>query len=160
MKLIKSLVALATLASVAAQANPQGISFAIPNGGGATVGTVFNRQADRELRVDIGLSLAKAGENADTVFGTSAEVGFRRYLAEAGKVKMYHQPGGFVSIKDFGEFSETLTLAALYSIGGEYVVTPNFTFGASIGLIFSLSEEFKAFALKTGTSKVNATYYF
>ena len=148
------------MTTAAAHANPQGISFALPNGGGATVGTVFNRQADRELRVDIGLSLAKAGEGADTVFGTSAEVGFRRYLTEAGKVKMYHQPGGFISIGDFGSFSETLTLAASYSIGGEYIVTPNFTFGARIGVAFTLSEEFKAFSLKTGTSNINATYYF
>jgi hypothetical protein len=164
MKTLKSLATLVVLASASAQAAPlenfNGLSFALPNGGGATIGIVKKKEDNKELRLNLSFDLSKAGENIDTTFGFSVEAGLRKYLIEAGKVKMYHQPGFFIAKASAGEFTQALALGVVYDIGGEYWVSPNFSFGARAGLSLTISNEFKAFALKTGTSAISATYYW
>lgn len=162
MKILKSLV-LASAAAAAMNAHAtdliDGVSFVIPTGGGGTVGVVKQKGDGKELRLDLGLNLSKPA-GGSTVFGLSGEVGFRKYFAEAGKVKAYHQPGGFVAIGDFADFAQQLSIGVSYAVGAEFMVTPNFSFGARGVLSFNLKDEFKTFAFKTGTSQITGTLYW
>lgn len=164
MKKLNLLALAGAMAASSAQAGRldsfNGFSFGLPNGGGATIGIVKKQADNQELRLNASLDLSKAGENIDTTFGFSVEAGFRKYLIEAGKVKMYHQPGVFLAKATVGEFTEALALGAAYDVGGEFWVSPNFSFGARAGLSLTISKQFKAFALKTGTSAISATYYW
>lgn len=138
----------------------QGFSFGLPNGGGTTVGYMRSRGNNEELRYDFLFDLNKAGKNIDTTFAFGVQVGLRKYLSESSKIKVYHQPSAFVSKAAKGEFTEALSLGVGYSLGGEFFINPDFSIGARVGLSLTLSNQFKAFRLVSGTSALQATYYW
>ena len=137
----------------------KGISFALPSGGGATVGGSLELESKNELRLDLGLDMSKPS-GGDMTFGFSIDAGLRSYISEAANVKIYAQPGLFLAKAAGTPFMDALTIAPTFGLGGEYAVSKNFTFGAQVGAALSFSQKFKAFSLKTGTSAVRATYYW
>jgi hypothetical protein len=126
----------------------------------ATIGFAQFVDENKSWRADVGLRFTKP-DGADSQFAFSLDVGYRTYVAEAGSVKAFTQPGGFLAKEaTAADLMDELTLAVQYLVGAEYFVNPNFSLGASTGVALTFSNKFKQIDFGTGTSALFAAFYW
>ncbi len=167
--LTNALVAAALIGSAAQAQNtfPKGetmrgvtVSGVMAGDSTGTIGFAQFMDQDNSLRADVGLRWAKP-DGGDASFGFSIDAGYRTYVATAGSVKAFTQPGIFLAkAASAADTADELTLAGTYSVGGEYFISPNFSTGAMAGVALTLANGFKDISFGTGTSALFATLYW
>ena len=94
-------------------------------------------------------------------FGFSADVNYRMYKHLAHKVYMFVQAGGFIGVApNDADFAQRLSLAGTGGVGVEYMFTPAWTISGTTGGSVVISNEFKNYALSTGTSSLFVNWYW
>jgi|GEM_PF-5898023 len=172
-KLISHALVAVALVGVSAQAqeaswvkgeNTRGVqvSGVAAGASAATIGYAHFVDANTSYRIDAGLNFTKpAGDGADNQFSFSIDFGYRTYVATAGSVKAFTQPGVFLAKStSAADTADELAIALQYLIGAEYFVNPNFSLGASTGVALSFSQGFEQITLGTGTSALFAALYW
>ena len=163
--------ALADETSVTARTTPEagakGLSFAVPSGGGPTLGFAYFLVDDAAVRVDIGLALqsqaSPMGDRANTG-GFSIESGYRIYKPIVGKLTWFIQPSLYFAKSPGVDFGDALSAAVTAGLGVEYWITPQWSFSGSTGVALeaksSMMGSFKDISLTTGTSALAASFYW
>ena len=130
---------------------------------GATTGTIGYAHfldAENSIRADFGVKFDKP-DGGSLGMAFSLDLGYRSYVANAGLVKVFTQPGIFIAKASTpAGFSDELSVAATYAIGAEYFINPNFSIGASTGAALTFATGFKNITLGTGTSALFASLYW
>lgn len=73
----------------------KGFSFGFPAGGGPTLGGNYFLSDRMAVKLDLGIDLGKETGNDDFLYGFSVEGGLRVYVAKAGHLHPFVQPGLF-----------------------------------------------------------------
>ena len=138
-----------------------GVSFALPSGGGQTVGFTYFLNNDLAATVDLGLDATFSPSG--TPAGFSLGIALRVYEAKHDRVGVFLQPSvGFG--RDRTAQAEFLTFGG--ALGVEYFFTNNFSVGGTLGLGLNLNNIGApgsppvGVELTTATSGLFASIYF
>lgn len=130
-----------------------GLQFAIPSGGGRTMGATYFLNDHAAVRADLGIDLQFA-DGSTSAF--SVEVGYRHYRKMTGNLATFLQPSLFVS-----EAANTV-FALVGAIGAEWFLADNFAIGVATGLsvVVTSTDASTETRIVTGTSNAFASMYW
>jgi hypothetical protein len=143
-----------------------GLSFAVPNGGGTTVGVAYFLDSNTALDLILGLSLVHTPAvtlpmmASKTTFGFTIGGGYRMYKRHSAHISTYLEPAILISAADTSQFSDTLALSLAGAGGAEAMFTDWFSVRGQIGVGLDFSQKFKAIAFATATSGLFANFYW
>jgi hypothetical protein len=137
----------------------KGIFFSLPNGGDPSIGYTTFLDSASSLRLGIGLDMNKI--QPEGVFGFSIDFGYRVYIKQFSGLKLYYQPGLFMSKKAAtGDFGANFTFAPNFGIGAEYYFAPSFSMGVGTGLALAFTRSFNDIRFSTGTTAITGNFYW
>jgi hypothetical protein len=143
-----------------------GLSFAVPNGGGTTIGVTYFQDANTALDLILGVSLVHTPAVAlpmmasKTTFGFTIGGGYRMYKRHSAHISTYLEPAILISAADTSQFSSTLELSLAGAGGAEAMFTDWFSVRGQIGVGLDFSQKFKDIAFATATSGLFANFYW
>ncbi len=140
-----------------------GISLGLPAGGAPTAGITYFVSDTGALKLDVGIDFGTkvTGGQSEFLPGFSAEVGYRAYIAKAGNLSPFVQPGAFFGRPaGGGDFASTFTMQFNVGLGAEYFFSDHLSVSGQTGVGVSFRNEFKAINLTTGTSGIYGNLYW
>ncbi len=136
-----------------------GISLGLPAGGAPTAGISYFLSDTGALKLDLGMDFGT--KQATFLPGFSLEVGYRAYIAKAGNLSPFVQPGAFFGRPSGpGEFFPTFTMQFNVGLGAEYFFSDHLSVSGQTGVGVSFRDEFKSINLTTGTSGIYGNLYW
>ncbi|HRG95828.1 MAG TPA: hypothetical protein PLR99_06260 [Polyangiaceae bacterium] len=136
-----------------------GISLGLPAGGAPTAGITYFLSDTSALKLDLGLDVGTKKETF--IPGFSVEVGYRAYIAKAGNLSPFLQPGVFVAKPADGkDFADTFTLQLNVGLGAEYFFSDHLSVSGQTGLGVGFRDKFKTVGVTTGTSGIYGNFYW
>lgn len=136
-----------------------GISLGLPAGGAPTAGMSYFLSDTAALKLDLGLDIGT--KNKTFIPGFSVEVGYRAYIAKAGNLSPFLQPGVFFAKPADGKaFDETMVIQLNVGIGAEYFFSDHLSVSGQTGLGVGFRDAFKTVGVTTGTSGIYGNFYW
>lgn len=141
-----------------------GISLGLPAGGAPTAGISYFLSDTGALKLDFGLDFGTKG--AEFRPGFSVESGYRAYIAKAGNLSPFIQPGAFFGRPaGSGDFLATATIQVNIGLGAEYFFSDHLSVSGQtgVGLSFRSSRPgntFDTINFTTGTSGIYGNLYW
>ena len=138
-----------------------GISLGFPAGGAPTAGFSYFLSDTGALKLDFGLDIGKKAATGKFVGGFSIEAAYRLYIAKAGNLSPFVQPGFFFSkAASDAAFGDTLAIAANFGVGAEYFFSDHLSFSGQVGLGVQFRDKFETIGVTTGTSGIFGNLYW
>ncbi len=138
-----------------------GISLGFPAGGAPTAGFSYFLSDTGALKLDFGLDIGKKASTGKFVGGFSVEAAYRLYVAKAGNLSPFVQPGVFFSkAASDASFGDTLSIAANFGVGAEYFFSDHLSFSGQVGLGLQFRDKFETIGVTTGTSGIFGNLYW
>jgi hypothetical protein len=139
-----------------------GISLGLPAGGAPTAGLSYFLSDTGALKLDFGLDFGTKG--GTFLPGFSAELGYRMYIAKAGNLSPFVQPGAFVGrAAGGGDFLPNFTMQFNVGLGAEYFFSDHLSVSGQTGLGVSFrttANTFDTINFATGTSGIYGNLYW
>lgn len=136
-----------------------GISLGLPAGGAPTAGITYFVSDTGALKLDVGLDFGTKQSTFQP--GFSAEVGYRAYIAKAGNLSPFVQPGAFFGRPaGGGDFAQTFTMQFNVGLGAEYFFSDHLSVSGQTGVGVSFREKFNTINFTTGTSGIYGNLYW
>lgn len=137
----------------------KGLSFALPAGGGPTLGFNYFLSPTGALRLALGINLGLTNQPG-TNFDFSVEVAYRAYMGTFGRLHPFLQPGVFFNrVQGSGG-----SFAIEGGVGVEYFLLERFSIAASTGIAFNIAnignDPGVKVNLTTGNSALAANFYW
>lgn len=140
-----------------------GISLGLPAGGAPTAGITYFVSDTGALKLDLGIDFGTkvVGGTSEFQPGFSAEIGYRAYIAKAGNLSPFVQPGAFFAkAADGTNFGSSFNMAFNVGLGAEYFFSDHLSVSGQTGVGVSFRNEFKAINFTTGTSGIYGNLYW
>jgi hypothetical protein len=142
-----------------------GIGTTFPTGGAPFANAVWMASESVGYEVFLGFDFVHTDEedpitgNTDTV-GALLGFGYRMYKPLSGRVRPYIEPALVLSIPDFSEAGDTISVGVAGLMGVEVEVVPQFSLGTGIGATLDFTNKFKDIDFGLLTLAFNGTIWW